>query len=74
MWVPLQIWMAKGLARARGATAVRTDVRVRHVSEIIESISSVKAFAWELPFYQVPSLPVDVSKHSLFSYILFLVL
>lgn len=34
----------------RGDTAAQTDKRVRHMSEIIDGISSVKGYGWEQPF------------------------
>ena len=50
MFVPLQLYLAKVFTRVRTNTASRTDERVRHISEIISGIMSVKANGWEEPF------------------------
>ena len=48
--IPLQLYIAKQFAQERTHTAQETDNRVRHTSEVIEGITSVKSFGWELPF------------------------
>lgn len=43
----------------RRDTAQQTDKRVRHMGEIIESVLSVKAYGWEMPFI---SLVLDIRE------------
>ena len=51
--VPMQFYLANRFGLLRRKTAARTDERVRHTSEVVTSISSVKSFAWEPPFWQL---------------------
>ena len=53
---PLQLLVAKEFAKIRKQTAAQTDSRIRHMSEVVNSISSVKSFNWENPFYNLISL------------------
>jgi ABC-type multidrug transport system fused ATPase/permease subunit len=39
----------------RARTAYQTDQRVRHISEIIDGIATVKSYAWEIPFFRLLS-------------------
>lgn len=48
----------------RRETAMQTDLRVRHMSEMIDGISSVKAYGWEQPFI---SLILTIRNHELFN-------
>jgi ATP-binding cassette subfamily C (CFTR/MRP) protein 4 len=48
--LPFQLGLASQFATQRTNTANETDSRVRHTSEVIEGITSVKSFGWELPF------------------------
>lgn len=48
--LPLQIYIAKLFSAMRSDTASQTDKRVRHMSEIVDGISSVKGYGWEQPF------------------------
>ena len=48
----------------RRETAMQTDLRVRHMSEVIDGISSVKAYGWEQPFI---SLILTIRNHELFN-------
>ena len=50
---PVQILIAKQFASIRRLTAMQTDLRIRHVSEVIQSIPTVKSFSWELPFFDM---------------------
>lgn len=51
--IPLIMYQGKHFAVFRGRTARATDQRVRYVSEIIDGIASVKAYAWEIPLFQM---------------------
>jgi len=53
LFIPVQISIAKLFARIRSQTARETDRRVRHISEAIDGISSVKSYCWELPFFEL---------------------
>lgn len=50
---PLQIMVARQFAAIRQQTARQTDSRVRHMSEVIHGMASVKAYGWESPFYNL---------------------
>ena len=50
--IPVQLYTAKQFAIIRAATAAETDVRVRHISEVIDGINSVKSYTWEIPFFK----------------------
>ncbi len=50
---PIQIFLAKRFAIIRRLTAIQTDARIRHISEVIQSIPTVKSFGWELPFFNL---------------------
>jgi ABC-type multidrug transport system fused ATPase/permease subunit len=50
LFIPLQMYLGGVYARVRTKTAAATDQRVRFISEVIEGISSVKCFGWEVPF------------------------
>jgi ABC-type multidrug transport system fused ATPase/permease subunit len=51
--LPVQTQIAKRFAIMRRETASKTDSRVRHMSEIINGITSVKGYGWEQPFSQL---------------------
>jgi ABC-type multidrug transport system fused ATPase/permease subunit len=50
LFLPIQTYLGGVYARIRSRTAEATDKRVRFISEVIEGISSVKCFGWEIPF------------------------
>lgn len=52
-FIPVQIILAKRFARIRSRTTRETDKRVRHISEVIDGVSSVKSYSWERPFYEL---------------------
>lgn len=54
--IPLQLSLAKQFAKQRTNTAQETDSRVRHTSEVIEGITSVKSFGWEKSFTELIAL------------------
>jgi ABC-type multidrug transport system fused ATPase/permease subunit len=51
LFIPVQILLARQFARIRTWTAHQTDQRVRHISEIIDGMATVKSYAWEMPFF-----------------------
>ena len=53
--IPVQLKVAKELAKRRGKVARSTDNRVRFMSEVVSGISSVKSFAWENSFFSTLS-------------------
>ena len=52
-FIPIQVHLAKLFASVRGKTAGQTDKRIRQISETIDGIGSVKAYGWEVPFYNL---------------------
>lgn len=50
---PILMYLAKLFSDFRLSTAIATDTRVRHISEIIDGIATVKSYAWELPFFKM---------------------
>jgi ABC-type multidrug transport system fused ATPase/permease subunit len=62
--LPLQIYIARLFSSMRRDTAMQTDLRVRHMSEVIDGISSVKGYGWEQPFI---SLILAIRNQELFN-------
>jgi ABC-type multidrug transport system fused ATPase/permease subunit len=52
-FIPIQVFVAKLFAQVRGRTAGQTDKRIRQISETVDGIGSVKAYGWELPFFEL---------------------
>ena len=54
-FIPIQLYLARFFAKRRTNTAMRTDSRVKTISEIIDGIQSVKSYSWENPFFAMLS-------------------
>eukprot|EP01038_Epipyxis_sp_PR26KG_P011896 gene11896-15916_t len=52
-FIPFMLYFATLFSQYRTRTAIATDQRVRHISEVIDGIASVKSFAWEVPFFHL---------------------
>ena len=64
-FIPVQLYLARFFAKRRGFTAVKTDARVRYISEIIDGIATVKSYAWENPWFEVLSELRAAETHSI---------
>ena len=51
LFLPLQVKMGSLFAALRTKTAANTDARIRHISESIEGVATVKSYGWETPFF-----------------------
>ncbi|XP_011311098.1 multidrug resistance-associated protein 4 isoform X2 [Fopius arisanus] len=54
--VPVQAYLSRLTAKLRAKVAVRTDERVRLMSEIITAVQVIKMYTWEKPFLRLVSL------------------
>ena len=52
-FIPLQMYIAKQFMIIKLQTSAQTDSRIRCISEIIDGITSVKSFNWEIPFFNL---------------------
>ncbi|XP_048004217.1 probable multidrug resistance-associated protein lethal(2)03659 isoform X1 [Leguminivora glycinivorella] len=53
MFIPLQGYLGKISSKLRRKTAMRTDNRIRLMNEVIQSIESIKMYAWENAFARI---------------------
>ncbi|XP_011311078.1 multidrug resistance-associated protein 4 [Fopius arisanus] len=53
--VPVQTYLSRLTAKLRAKVAVRTDERVRLMSEIITAVQVIKMYTWEKPFLRLVS-------------------
>ncbi|XP_011312621.1 multidrug resistance-associated protein 4 [Fopius arisanus] len=53
--IPLQGYLSNLTLKLRGKIAVRTDERVRLMSEIITGVQVIKMYTWEKPFQELVS-------------------
>ncbi|XP_017844947.1 multidrug resistance-associated protein 4 [Drosophila busckii] len=58
-FTPLQAWSAKKSAQYRRRAAERTDLRLKLMNEIIQSMQLIKMYAWELSFARL----VHAARH-----------
>ncbi|XP_044250789.1 probable multidrug resistance-associated protein lethal(2)03659 [Drosophila takahashii] len=55
LFIPLQMYLGNQISVLRLETALRTDNRMRIMTEIISGIQVIKMYAWELPFERLVS-------------------
>ncbi|XP_011882343.1 PREDICTED: probable multidrug resistance-associated protein lethal(2)03659 isoform X3 [Vollenhovia emeryi] len=69
--IPLQGYVSRWTSKLRSKIAVRTDERVRLMSEIIRGIQVIKMYTWEKPFEELVNLArkYEIDVLTLISYL-----
>eukprot|EP01041_Mallomonas_annulata_P002395 gene2395-4646_t len=52
IFIPIQVIVSRQYSNIKSETSKLTDKRVRHISEVIDGITTVKSYGWEIPFYK----------------------
>ncbi|XP_021915794.1 multidrug resistance-associated protein 4-like isoform X2 [Zootermopsis nevadensis] len=69
--MPVQTYLGKLIAKLRKKIAVRTDERMRLMTEIVSGIQVIKMYAWEKPFAKLVEIARlnEISKVTYSSYL-----
>ncbi|XP_018565514.1 probable multidrug resistance-associated protein lethal(2)03659 [Anoplophora glabripennis] len=67
LFIPFQVYMGKKTSQFRLRTALRTDERVRLMSEIVTGIQVIKMYTWEKPFAKLVELSREKEMQQIWS-------